>query len=157
MAALQTEPAVPSQGPLDTSVVALQAGDVLANTLLEEGLLGHELEAEPVLDHCEASADEARDAGQAATDILAGAAWHKGQAAVSRHPLAHAIDLLSLKRRHGVDRDADVAIQMQAGSTSEFIEIDVLAPPTTPLALEPGLTNTWQWLVPHDWHAVPVH
>jgi hypothetical protein len=41
----------------------LKAGDVLADALLEEGLPGHELEAEPILDHGEASADEAGDAG----------------------------------------------------------------------------------------------
>ena len=29
-------------------------------------------------------------------------------------------------------------VQMQAGPTSEFIEIDVLAPPAAPRALEPG-------------------
>ena len=110
MAALQAEPPVSSKGPLDASVVALQAGDVLADALLQQGLPRHELKAEPVLDHCEASADEACDASEAATDMLPGAGWHKGQAAVFRHLLARAIDLLSLKIRHVVDRDANVAI-----------------------------------------------
>jgi len=72
--ALQAEPPVSSKCPLDASVLALQADDVLADALLEEGMPGHELEAESVVDHGEASADEARDAGEAATDILAGAA-----------------------------------------------------------------------------------
>ena len=57
---------------------------MLADALLEEGLPGYELKAEPVLDQCEASADEAGDASEAASDILAGAGWHKGQAAFSR-------------------------------------------------------------------------
>ena len=56
----------------------MKAADVLADALLEEGLPGHELKAEPVVDHGEASADEAGDAGEAATDILAGICWHVG-------------------------------------------------------------------------------
>ena len=94
VAALQTEPPVSPKGPLDAAVVALQAGDVLADALLDEGLPGRELEAEPVVDHGEAPANEAGDAGEAATDLLANVAWHKSQAAVTRHLLAHAIDLL---------------------------------------------------------------
>ena len=66
--ALPTVPPISSEGPFDPAVVALQAGDALADALLEEGLPGHELEAEPILDHCEASADEAGDAGKAAAD-----------------------------------------------------------------------------------------
>src|SRR5258708_7319356 len=58
----------------------------------------------------EAPTDEAGDAGEAATDILAGIGRHVGQAAICRHLLAHAVDLLSLKSRQGVDRDSDVAI-----------------------------------------------
>ena len=110
MTALQAEPPVSSKGPLDATVVALQAADVLADALLEEGLPGHELEAEPTVYHREAPADEAGDAGEAATDILAGAGWHKGEAAVSRHPMADTLNLPSLKSRQGVDRDANDAI-----------------------------------------------
>ena len=49
-----------------------------ADVLLEERLPGHELKAEPVVDHGEASADEAGDAGEAATDVLASVCWHVG-------------------------------------------------------------------------------
>ena len=56
VAALQAEAPVPSQCPLDATIFALQAADVLADALLEEGLPGHELKAEPVLDHRESSA-----------------------------------------------------------------------------------------------------
>src|SRR5262249_13026370 len=51
--ALQAEASVPSQCPLDATVFALQAADVLADALLEEGLPGHELKAELILDHRE--------------------------------------------------------------------------------------------------------
>jgi len=44
--ALKAEPLVSSKGPLDTSVVALQAGDVPADVLLEERLPGHKLKAD---------------------------------------------------------------------------------------------------------------
>jgi hypothetical protein len=40
---------------------------VLADTLVEERLPGHELETEPLLDHGKAYADEAGDAGGRAT------------------------------------------------------------------------------------------
>lgn len=63
LTALQAEPPVSSKGPVDATVVTLQAADVLANALLEEGLPRHELKTEPVVDHGEASADEAGDAG----------------------------------------------------------------------------------------------
>ena len=56
VAALQAEAPVPSQCPLDATIFALQAADVLADALLEEGLPGHELKAEPVLDDRESSA-----------------------------------------------------------------------------------------------------
>ncbi len=50
----------------------------ITDALLEERLPGHELKAEPIVDHDESSADEAGDAGEAATDILAGIRWHVG-------------------------------------------------------------------------------
>jgi hypothetical protein len=40
VAALQAEAPVPSQCPLDATIFALQAADVLADALLEEGLPG---------------------------------------------------------------------------------------------------------------------
>src|SRR5581483_3587547 len=68
----------PSQRPLDATIITLEAADVLADVLLEEGLPGHKLKAEPVVDHGEASADEAGDASEATTDILASVCWHVG-------------------------------------------------------------------------------
>jgi hypothetical protein len=76
--ALQAEPSVSSQRPLDATVAAHKAADMLANAYLEEGLPGHELKTEPVVDHGEASADETGDASEAATDILANVCWHVG-------------------------------------------------------------------------------
>jgi hypothetical protein len=75
---LQTQPSFSSKRPLDATIVTLEAADVLADALFEEGLPRHELETEPALDHCEASADEAGDASEAPTDILAGIRWHVG-------------------------------------------------------------------------------
>jgi hypothetical protein len=69
---LQAQSPVPSQRPLDAAVVTLEPADVLPDALLENRLPRHQLEAESILDHCEASADEAGDAGEAATDIFAG-------------------------------------------------------------------------------------
>jgi len=74
---------------------------VLPDALLEDRLPGYQLEAKSVLYYCEASADEAGDAGKAATDILAG---------ISRHLMADSLDLLSLQGRHCADRDMDFAI-----------------------------------------------
>ena len=71
IAALQAQAPVPSQCPLDATVIALQAADVLADALFEEGLPGNELKAESVLDRGDASADEAGDASETATDIIA--------------------------------------------------------------------------------------
>jgi hypothetical protein len=45
-AALQAHPPTPSQGPLNPPVVTLDAGDVLTDALVREGLPRHELEAE---------------------------------------------------------------------------------------------------------------
>jgi hypothetical protein len=53
--ALQAEASVPSQCPLDATVFALQTADVLVDALLKEELPGHELKAEPILDHRESS------------------------------------------------------------------------------------------------------
>jgi hypothetical protein len=76
--ALKAEPPVSSKCPLDATVAALQAGDVLAGALLEQRLPGHELKSEPILYHCEAPADEAGDASEAPTHMLAGIRWHVG-------------------------------------------------------------------------------
>jgi hypothetical protein len=56
-AALQAEAPVPSQCPLDATIVTLKPGDVLPDALLEDRLPRHQLEAESILDHGEASAD----------------------------------------------------------------------------------------------------
>ena len=85
---LQAQPPFPAEAPLDTTVIALQAADVLPDALLEKRLPGHELETEPVVDHGEASADKTCDAGEAAAHILAGICWHVGQAAISGHLVA---------------------------------------------------------------------
>jgi hypothetical protein len=77
-AALQAQAPAPSQRPLDATVVTLKSGDVLPDSLLEDRLPRHQLEPKSVLDHGEASADEASDAGETATDIIAGICWHVG-------------------------------------------------------------------------------
>ena len=76
MTALQAEPPVPTQCPLDATIVTLKRGDMLPDALLEDRLPRHQLEAESVLDHGEASADEASDAGETTTDIIAAICWH---------------------------------------------------------------------------------
>jgi hypothetical protein len=58
---------------------------VLADTFVEEGLPGHEPEAEFALDHGEAATDETGKARELPTDIFAGIAWRVGQATLSRH------------------------------------------------------------------------
>lgn len=75
---LQAQAPVPSECPLDATVIALKTTDMTADVLLEEGLPGHKLKAEPVVDHGEASADETGGAGEAPTHILAGIRWHVG-------------------------------------------------------------------------------
>ena len=83
---------------------------MLANAFLEEGLPGHELKAEPVVDHGKAPADKAGNAGEAPTDMLAGICWQVGEAALSRHLVADTFNLPPLKSRHCVDRDKNDAI-----------------------------------------------
>src|SRR4029077_310548 len=98
------------QRPLDAAVVTLESGDLLADAFIEDRLPGHQLEAKSVLDHCKASADEAGNAGEAATDVLAGICWHVGQAALCSHLVANALDFPSLQGRSGADGDVNVAI-----------------------------------------------
>ena len=74
----QFKPSLSSKTPLDAAVVTLEPGDVLPDAFLEDRLPRHQLEAKSILDHGEASADEASDAGEAATDILAGICWQVG-------------------------------------------------------------------------------
>jgi hypothetical protein len=54
----QPELTLPAKSPFDATIVTLDAGDVLADAILQEGLPRHELEAESILDHGETSADE---------------------------------------------------------------------------------------------------
>jgi len=54
----QPELTLPAKSPFDTTVVTLDAGDVLADAILQEGLPRHEPEAESILDHGETFADE---------------------------------------------------------------------------------------------------
>lgn len=67
------------------------------------GVARAQAERPAVVNHGEASADETGDGSEAAADILAGICWRARQAALSRHLLAHAIGLLSLKSRHSAD------------------------------------------------------
>ena len=52
------QPAFPAKTPFDAAGIAHEAGDVLADTLVEDGLPRHELEADAVIDHGEAAAGE---------------------------------------------------------------------------------------------------
>ena len=80
---------------------------MLTDALVEDGLPRHKLEAESILDHGKPAADEAGNAGKLPSDIFAGFAWPVGQAAVSRHLLADALDLLSLQDCHRAGGDMD--------------------------------------------------
>src|SRR5262249_21500370 len=113
---LQPKPALPAERPLDTAAsIAHDAGDVLADLLFEDGLPGHELEAEPVLHHGEASAGERGDTRKAAGDIFAGLAWGVGQAALGRHGLADTLHLAGLKPGDKVLRGANTAVVQSRG------------------------------------------
>src|SRR5215469_7627717 len=129
---LQTQSPIPSQGPLDSAVVALKAADVLANTLLMDWMPGHELKAESVLDHSETSTNEIGGAGDVATDILACLACRVGQATLSRHLLTDALDFPLLERRHDAAGDMDVAVlggrqphvhQPLSPATNSFVDL----------------------------------
>ena len=72
----QSQPAFASEAPLDTAAVAHGAGDVLADTLIEDRLPRYEVEAEaPVInksfDHGETPAGETGRADEGAADIFA--------------------------------------------------------------------------------------
>ena len=51
----EAEAALAPEVPIDTAVVAGDAGDVTADLLLNGGRPGHELEAEAIVDHGEAA------------------------------------------------------------------------------------------------------
>src|SRR5579862_775393 len=105
---LQTQPPISSQRPLDSAVLAYKAADVPADVLFEKRLPGHELKAEPVVDHGRAPADKAGNASEAPTDMLAGICRQVGAAAPSCHLVADTLNLPSFKSRQGVDRNANV-------------------------------------------------
>jgi len=80
---------------------------MLTDALFEDGLPRDELEAQSVLDHGEAPADEGGDARQPPGHIFPRPAWHIGQAALGRHLPANVIDLLPFKRGDGLARDGN--------------------------------------------------
>lgn len=106
----QAQPPIPSQGPLDAAVVALDARDVLSDAFVEERLPRHELEAETVLDHRKATTPEVDDSSETAADVVARSRREVGQTTLSRHLLPYPFDIESLKSRYGADRDMDVAV-----------------------------------------------
>lgn len=53
---LTTQPSFPAEAPFDATGIAHDAGDVLADALVEYGLPRHELETDAVIDHGKAAA-----------------------------------------------------------------------------------------------------
>lgn len=87
---------------------------MLVETLFQDRLPGHELEAQSVLDHGEAPAGEIGDARQPARDILAGLGRAVGQATLGGHLFADSIDLLALQRGDRAPRDGNEPV-LRAG------------------------------------------
>ena len=67
-----SQPSIPAETPFDATCAAHDAGDVLTDALVENGLPRHQLEADAVIDHGEAAAYELGGADKRAADILAG-------------------------------------------------------------------------------------
>lgn len=93
------EPALSAKAPFDAAGIARDTGDVLADTLGEDGLPRHELEGDAVVNHSEAATGEAGPPDEPPADVLARIARSECQSTFGRHLTAETGDLGLFKAR----------------------------------------------------------
>lgn len=101
---------VPSEAPFDAAAVAHGAGDMLTDAFVENGLPGHELEAETVVDHGEAPAGKISNVCQPAVHIFPRLAGREGQPALGRQLPTDALHLLPLQYGDSPARSVDLSV-----------------------------------------------
>ena len=89
------QPPIPAETPFDAACAAHDAGDVLADALVEHRLPRHQLETDAIIDHGEAAGRELGGANKCAADLFAGPGGGELQTAFGSHGLA---DTSHLKR-----------------------------------------------------------
>src|ERR1019366_6198373 len=98
------------EAPFDAASVAHDAGDVLADALVENWLPRHEPEADAIIDHAEATARALGRADKLAADIFAGLGSGECQPAFGGHGLADAGHFGTLQIGDEVFRRADATV-----------------------------------------------
>src|SRR5665213_530736 len=91
------QPPFPAEIPFDATCAPRDAGDVLTDALVENGLPRHELEADAIIDHGKAAARELGGADKRAADIFAGLGGGERQTAFGSHGFADTGHLRTLQ------------------------------------------------------------
>src|SRR5690606_33773549 len=104
---LQAQPSLAAEGPVDADIGAGEAGDVLADMLLDGWRPGHELEAQPVFDHGVAAGGQREALAIGAGDILAGGGLLERHVHFSGELLAECVQLALPKRAEQVAGEDD--------------------------------------------------
>ena len=108
---LRSQSAFSAETPFDAAGIAHEAGDVLADALVEHGLPRHEAEAEAALiDHGEPAAGELGGADKLAADISAGNGGPPFQSAFGGERLAGTFDVGGLKPLDQILGRTDTAV-----------------------------------------------
>src|SRR3954447_21575199 len=105
---LEAEVALPTKAPFDATVVLHDAGDVLAEPLLELARPRHELEAQTVFNHGEASRGERQTLAIRTSHMFPGGRLHVRQADVGRDFCRHLVQFTSAQRVQKVALQDDV-------------------------------------------------
>lgn len=105
----QSEATLSTKAPFDAAV-SHDAGDVLVDALVEDGLPWDEAEAESVVDHREASTGELRCANQFAADIASRLRLPEGEPARGGETLSDARNFRTFEARQGVGSELEASV-----------------------------------------------
>jgi hypothetical protein len=136
---LTAQPPFPAETPFDAACAAHDAGDVLADALVEHGLPRHQLETDAVIDHGEAAARELGGADKHAADIFAGLGGGERQTAFGSHGLADTSDLHTLQIGDKILGHMDTAVLQPNGVAHVHEALPAALHRVRDLPAEPGI------------------
>ncbi len=107
---LKPQAPLPAEGPVDPAAGHANSGDLQPDPALQRLVPWHETEAQPVIDHREASAGQLRAASQLACELVAGCHGLPFSPLFRSHRAPDAFDLTRLEALDEVSRRAYATI-----------------------------------------------